>query len=547
MESKTSPFHRGEQAVQTRLGVRREIEPWAQKVVKPWLPDQHRDFYAGLTFLVVAALDESDRPWATVLAGVPGFASSPDPLSLRVAAQPAHGDALDGALSTGAEIGLLGLEFDSRRRNRVNGVVNEADSAAFTLGVAQAFGNCPQYIHPRSWEISDRVRAQPGRRAFGEFAPEFKRWIESADTFFIASGYRGEGDNPAFGMDASHRGGEAGFVRVRDRRTLVFPDYSGNNHFNTLGNLLLNPGAGLTFVDFQGGHLLQLTGNAKVEWEPKDLSDFPGARRLVVFELDQAVELRGALPLRWKSDGETIRQLRVVAKVPESRGVTSFYLERRDGTVEEPFHAGQHLPLELEIPGTGQIARRTYSLSNAPDLGYYRITVKREEEGLVSSYLHDGVSSGDFLDAQAPGGAFVVDSESPRPAVLLGAGVGVTPLVSMFHELARKKKRAWLVHGVRDGEHHPLGEEIQKLASESSALSALIVFSRPRENDVRGRDFDAEGRIDVALLESFLPSLDADYYLCGPVGFMSDLQATLEERGVPSQQIHSESFAGSGA
>jgi predicted pyridoxine 5'-phosphate oxidase superfamily flavin-nucleotide-binding protein len=159
-----SPFHAGEQKFQTQLGVRDTIEPWARKVVRGALPEQHREFYAELPFLAAAARDDAGRPWATLLTGPRGFAHSPHPKVLRInGAPPAH-DPLADSLRDGADLGLLGLEFSSRRRNRLNGRIGEKHSAGFELEVGQAFGNCPQYIHEREWrevEVEPAIEAPP--------------------------------------------------------------------------------------------------------------------------------------------------------------------------------------------------------------------------------------------------------------------------------------------------------------------------------------------------------------------------------------------------
>ncbi len=539
-----SPFHEGEQRVQARLGVREEIEPWARRVVRPLLPEEHREFYSQLPFLVLAARDAAGRPWATLLAKGPGFVSSPDPRTLRVASLPSPGDALADALSAGDDVGLLGIELDSRRRNRANGRVSHNKDGSFALSVDQSFGNCPQYITERSWR-----RAEPGARPArvrrrAALSRRQQRLIERADTFFIATGYReGRSDSETFGMDASHRGGTPGFVQVRDGRRLVFPDYAGNNHFNTIGNLLLDPRVGILFVDFERGDLLQLTGRARIDWDSPEVERFAGARRLVHVEIEEVVELRGGLPLRWDSAGEAVRELRVVGKERESEDVISFLLEARDGSPLATFVAGQYLPLELEIPGQAAPVVRTYSLSNEPGDSRYRISVKRHPLGLASRHLHDRVEVGQFVSARAARGEFVLDTSSARPIVLVSAGVGLTPLVSMLHALASGDERpVWFVHGARDGDHHPLKRGVQRLAEGSPTVRLHVAYSRPRPEDVVGRDYQSEGRVDGALLEKLVPGLAADFYLCGPSGFMAAIQGQLEARGVGNEHIHSESF-----
>ena len=538
-----SPFHEGEQQVQERLGVREAIEPWARKVVRPFMPEEHREFYGRLPFVVAAARDGRGRPWATILAGRPGFLTSPSPGTLVSSVLPSGGDALAGVVSEGADVGFLGIELATRRRNRVNGRIAAANDTGFTLTVEQSYGNCPQYIHERNWR-HEPPESAPSAHHHDGLDGRLRGWIEGADTFFIASGYRGEGKSPTFGMDASHRGGQPGFVRVEDERHLVFPDYAGNNHYNTLGNLLLDPRAGLVFVDFEHGNLLQLTGLATIEWKAIDLERFPGARRMIAFELDEAVEVEGALPLRWDAPTGSVRSLRVVEKRRESEDVTSFVFESRDGGPLPEFSAGQHLPLEIEIPGQASVVSRTYSLSNAPGEGRYRITVKRNPRGLVSRHLHDRVDTGEILDVRMPAGEFVLHETGGRPIVLVSAGVGLTPLVSMLHALAgsQEERRVWFVHGARDGLHHPLADEVRRLAEATPRVEVHVAYSRPLPEDEAGGRFDSRGRVDGALLESLVPGLKGDFYLCGPVRFMAGVQDDLEGRGVATEHIHSESF-----
>ncbi len=538
-----SPFHEGEQRVQTRLGVRDQIEPWARQVVRAYLPEEHRAFHESLPFLVAAARDRDGRPWVTLLTGPSGFVRSPDPHRLSIDARPVPGDALEGALTPGADLGLLGIELATRRRNRVNGRIANGSAGVIEFAVDQAFGNCPQYIHERSWTRVPEPHNRPPARHATRITPAMRQWIRGADTLFIASGHHGDGASPTYGMDASHRGGDPGFVHVESDTRLVIPDYAGNNHYNTIGNLIMDPRAGLLFVDFERGSLLQLTGRTSIDWDSQAVSRFPGARRLVNFELEQAVELQAALPLRWGTASEFVRTLRLVDKIRESDDVTSFVFEARDGGPLDAFEAGQHLPIHLEVPGHRQPVRRTYSLSNGPDDGYYRISVKREPCGVASRHLHDEIETGAFVDAHRPAGEFVL-SKADRPIVLISAGVGLTPMVSMLHALTRRplSRPVLFIHGARDGDHHPLWEEVRSLVADHEHARAHAVYSRPRAADVFGVDYDTAGRINSALITRLMPDPDAEFYLCGPARFMADIRSDLIARAIPESRIHTETF-----
>lgn len=541
--SRASPFHEGEQCVQQRLGVRDAIEPWARQVVRNHLSDEHRAFHRSLPFLVAAARDREDRPWATLLTGMPGFVRSPDSAHLLIDARPVPGDALEGALIPGADLGLLGIGLETRRRNRVNGRIGHGGDGAMRFEVEQAFGNCPQYIHERIWS---RVPVSPhpaAPRHTTRLSSAAREQIRAADTFFIASGHRGDGDNPSYGMDASHRGGDPGFVHVQSDTRLVFPDYAGNNHYNTIGNLVMDPRVGLLFVDFESGGMLQLTGRASIDWDSEAVSRFPSARRLITIDLEAVVELDEALPLRWSAAADFVRSLRLVDKSRESADVTSFVFEARDGGALPDFEAGQHLPIELDVPGYTEPVARTYSLSNAPGTGQYRISVKREPGGLVSEYLHDHVETGAFVNARRPAGEFVL-SKDERAVVLISAGVGLTPMVSMLHELSQKPspRPVWYFHGARDGDHHPLSNEVRALVSRRENFHAHVAYSRPRNTDLPGRDYDSVGRIDHELVTRLMPERDSDFFVCGPTRFMADIRSGLIAGGVPDSRIHFETF-----
>lgn len=297
----SSRFHPGEQAVQMRVGVRETSEAMGQRAIRAEMPEQHRVFFAQLPFLVFGALDRDGQPWATLLSGSPGFAHALDAGALRVDALPAITDPLYNALSIGSPVGVLGLEPSTRRRNRVNGLLRDIDDGGFVIGVAQSFGNCPQYIRIR--EVSDvaHVAAPVAEAPRNALDNEAQSQIAGADTFFIATYFAGDSaaDTTA-GADVSHRGGKPGFVRVDDARTLVWPDFRGNAYFNTLGNLYQNPRAGLLFVDFISGDFLHVAGDAEILWDDETQSGFAGAQRLVRLHVREVRRVRGALPAAWR-------------------------------------------------------------------------------------------------------------------------------------------------------------------------------------------------------------------------------------------------------
>lgn len=294
-----SPFHIGELAIQARLGTQDRMDKQGRGAIRDYLPDQHQQFFAQLSYLIVGTVDGSGSPWASILVGEPGFLSSPDQRSLRVNAKPLFGDPLATTLADGVDIGLLGIELHTRRRNRLNGTVAAMDADGFTVQVGQSFGNCPQYIQARTVELDDFDPLVPKPiLAIATLGDRDREMIATADTFFIATAYQDLSAGSTRGVDVSHRGGKSGFVRIGDAQTLTVPDFSGNGHFNTFGNLELNPHAGLLFVDFEQGNLLYLMGTAEVIWQGAEISAYEGAERLLRFHLSTGYRVEGSLPLR---------------------------------------------------------------------------------------------------------------------------------------------------------------------------------------------------------------------------------------------------------
>ncbi|MEY2932448.1 MAG: hypothetical protein RL033_3197 [Pseudomonadota bacterium] len=298
-------FHPGEIALQAEVGVAERMARLGAQMIRGHLPEQHRAFFEELPFVVVGSLDEHAQPTASLLAAPPGFAWSPDPHTLRIDARPLAGDPLARNLRVGASLGLLGIMPHLRRRNRANGSVLALDAAGFTLGVQQSFGNCPRFIHAREAFYVGTGSAEPVQEhtALGE---RERALVASADTFFIASAHpdAAAASSSAQGVDVSHRGGPAGFALFSADDTFLVPDYRGNNLFNTLGNLRLNPQAGLLFLDRARGHLLQLeVGVDTVAGAHPHAGPEPSGRN-VRFRIQRARLLPGASPLRFGPEEE---------------------------------------------------------------------------------------------------------------------------------------------------------------------------------------------------------------------------------------------------
>ncbi|WP_342066489.1 pyridoxamine 5'-phosphate oxidase family protein [Achromobacter kerstersii] len=296
-----SPWHAGERALHAHVGMAERMAQIGPKLLRDYMPDQHRMFFAQLPFLVMGTVDEQGDPWAGVLEGQPGFAMSPDPHLLRVAAVPDADDPLRAGLADGKSVGLLGIELHTRRRNRMNGRIAAWDGKRFDVAVAQSFGNCPQYIQSREFYFSRspalRFAAPPQEKS--QLDDAARALIQASDTFFVATYV--DDANGGRSVDVSHRGGKPGFVRV-DGNVLTIPDFSGNRFFNTLGNIVANPRAGLVFIDFERGDVLQVSGQAEVVLDSPEIDTFAGAERLWRVDVRRVVRRPGALALRWKFD-----------------------------------------------------------------------------------------------------------------------------------------------------------------------------------------------------------------------------------------------------
>ncbi|HBY59738.1 MAG TPA: pyridoxamine 5'-phosphate oxidase [Solibacterales bacterium] len=262
-----APFHAGEIEAQRLAGesvtALRNSAVIADTIMRGALP-----FLAAQNMAVLASRSEDGRLWASIVFGAPGFLSSPDgreALLDRKAVWEDPNDPLWANLHAGAAAGMLAIDLSTRRRLRVNGTVTRADGDAITLAVGEAFPNCPKYIQRRRLRLEGERKPNGEGVAGGEsVTEEAAQILDEADTFFLATAH------PERGLDVSHRGGAPGFLERLDERTIHVPDYPGNGMFTTLGNLLVDPRAGVTVLDFARGRMLQMSGTAKVEWDAPD-------------------------------------------------------------------------------------------------------------------------------------------------------------------------------------------------------------------------------------------------------------------------------------
>jgi len=551
-----SPFHAGELDIQARVGVDMTSSAGG---IRDYMPDQHREFFAELPFFFIGALDAAGQPWASVLAGDPGFLSTPDARTLHIAGGLLPGDPLEGQLHVGAHLGGLGLVPATRRRNRVNGEIVAADEGGVRVAVSQSFGNCPQYIQHRQHSAAPAGERKMQVLRSAALSAQDRELIAQADTFFIASANLGAEAGRGRGVDVSHRGGRAGFVRIDDEHTLTSPEFVGNFFFNTLGNLAVHPRAGLLFIDFERGDLLHVAVEAEIIWEGEQLQSFAGAERLLRFHVREVVRNVGALPFRWTApqaaaqvartgnwteadraqDASLVRGWRpytVVDVVRESSNVRSFYLEPADGLGVAPHVPGQHISLRTPQWATDGAASqiRHYTLSDAPNGRRYRISVKRD--GLVSAWLHAHLAPGAQIELMGPGGDFTFEEGTQRPVVMLSAGIGITPMIAMLNGLlvngsrTRHRHPIYFIHGARNREEQAFDAHLQALQAGHRNLAVHVHYS------------SEQGRMNADLLMSLLPLDDYDFYLCGPDGFMQAMRAGLRKLNVADERIRYETF-----
>lgn len=247
------------------------------------------------------------------------------------------------------------------------------------------------------------------------------------------------------------------------------------------------------------------------------------------------------------------RKFIVRSILEESETAKSFILVPLDGGPLAPFFPGQHLPLRLHVAGQPRPVIRCYTLSDCFHQRHYRLTIKKElpppnnanvPAGLSSTYFHEALQVGDTIEAKAPSGKFYIDLNQTHPIVMLAGGIGVTPMISMINGLCQTESNrdVYFVFALRHGGDHVFKKHLHSLTTHCPNIRMHVLYETPRPQDVPGIDFNQIGRIDGPLLRKILPSLDLEYYICGPSGMMNAISETLMNEGVPQEKIRTESF-----
>jgi nitric oxide dioxygenase len=299
-----------------------------------------------------------------------------------------------------------------------------------------------------------------------------------------------------------------------------------------------------------GEHLLaaikEVLGDAATDTIIGAWAEAYGQLAQILIDAEKALyDAAAAKPGGWRG----WRNFVVRQKRAESDVVTSFFLEPEDGGPLADFEPGQYISIAIDVPAIGLRQIRQYSLSDAPNGRYYRISVKREGEsveptaGYVSNLLHDHVHRGDVVRLAPPFGPFHLDRSVDTPVVLVSGGVGLTPLFSMMKTLLKHSDREVVfVHGARNGSVHAMKGRLEAIAATHRRLTSIVFYDTPLDDDVRGYDYDHAGLVDLQLVADRAIKPDADYYICGPGPFMQMQIGALKGLGVPADRIHYEVF-----
>ncbi len=277
-------YHRGEIEVQEKACLREEASR-VSKIVRENIVDVAARFIEKQVMLIIGLQDDNGLVWTSVVYERPGFVKVVDSQTISVRALPQPSDPIFAGLKTGNTIGILAIEFETRKRMRVNGIITKVHGTGFTVETREVYSNCPKFIQSRTFLGFQTMKRQEPKLAT-HLDKDQKEMIREADTFFIATHHL------EHGADASHRGGLPGFVHIADPQTLLIKDYPGNHMFNTLGNLVENKQTGLLFLDFEAGNLLQINGESTVHWE--------GTERCIHLNVKQIRNVIGGFPLEWQ-------------------------------------------------------------------------------------------------------------------------------------------------------------------------------------------------------------------------------------------------------
>jgi len=536
-------YHEGEIAIQSHNGVERTAQ-MAAAAIQDRIPHGAMSFITQQSMAVIGSLDSQGNIWASLVFGRPGFLQAINEQTLRLKRSSCHtasGDPLWSNLDANSQLGILLIELSTRRRLRINGKAQAGNLHELRIQIEQAYANCPKYIQRRHLKLEAKKETVfPSTEILKSKTLDSSQqtWIRKADTFFVASAH------PEHGVDASHRGGNPGFVKLLSPQRLRIPDFIGNNMFNTLGNFTSYPHAGMVFIDFERGRVLQLSGRPVILTRQEDeRNETGGTARYWEFEIEGWRESN--LPIHINAD--FIDYSPYLPKVPytlsaefdhslllkvertwmASRHVKCFELTSPNGSALPLFAAGAHLKINI-VNKRGTCELRHYSLLSDPACRtHYRIAVLVEPHGRGGSiFLHEKVQPGDTLEASPPKNAFHLLKDATH-SILIAGGIGITPLLSMLYFLKASNSSYELHYSTKHKKDMAFRQEIEQIAG----TRAHFYMSR----DNTGPSLDLSTVINK-------PAPGMHIYVCGPYRLIQAVRDEAVFKGWSREHIHFESF-----
>lgn len=296
LDTQLPVFHEGEIQMQKSIGAGKRLEELGKRMIRDNMPEQHRAFFAQLSTVHIGIIDTDGYPHALLRTGSPGFISSPDEYTLVITSKPMVGEPENLSFNEGSKISIVGLEFETRRRNRLNATITSHNGDELIMRVDQSYGNCPKYIQIRNLELKSTKPTSTLINKTSTLDQSARSIIQNTDTLFIASRTPVLDADPRAGVDINHRGGNPGFVEILDEKTVMFPDYKGNNFFNTYGNILLDDRVGLQFLDFQSSSVLNLKGSAEIITLEGEFNENPDMGRRIKITIKEVQITENLLP-----------------------------------------------------------------------------------------------------------------------------------------------------------------------------------------------------------------------------------------------------------
>jgi uncharacterized protein len=537
--TENTPYHEGEKFVQEKLGVV-DTARMNGRVINNTIPGGALNFIAQQSMVILGSVDTDEQVWASALFGTPGFIHAIDQHTIEInllETGTGPSDPLWKNIETHNRIGMIVIELGSRRRLRVNGRMSKTSNDSYQIDIDQAYPNCPQYIQRRHINRAKKHSAHNITLGISgkELTDYQKKLISSADTFFVTSAHSERG------VDASHRGGQPGFVNILNNTLLRIPDYPGNSMFNTLGNFQVNPHAGLVFIDFENKKLLQLSGQANVIWQVNDSEVVTaGTSRFWEFNITSWIESNIAFDIEWEyldaspfnpkpyddNKAEEKELLLTVEEITQqSDNIKSFKLISDNKQNLPEFDSGAHLQITLN-KDSNQLVKHYSILSHPDNRHYYEIAVLNEPHGKGGSiHMHTQIKQGDTLLCSSPKNEFPISKDAEH-SILIAGGIGITPMLSMLQKLTSQNKSVEIHYTVKHQTDFIFKDKIKKIAGEHSYFYA----SR-----------DQGSRIDLATLMK-KSEQGTHIYVCGPVRLINAVRDLGNENNWQDNHIHFESF-----